>query len=481
MKAIAPGIEFASILSTGDTINGYTMAGIPDGMGAYDNADGTFTVLMNHEIPADSAGPVGIVRAHGGKGAFVSEWVIDKRTLKVISGVDLMRNVYRLDAGNRAWTTVPATGILGKTSSFARFCSADMADRSAFFNAATGKGSPHRIYLNGEEDAPTYQRALAHVATGPDKGNSYVLPWSAEANGAWENLLANPYSGDNTVVIGNSDGGSNGVYVYVGKKRRTGNDIEKAGLVGGVLYRIAVAGNLPETRAADAGLGLTRNARGNHAGKFALVAGADAENKASTRFLRPEDGAWDKQNRNRFFFVTTDRMDAAKDGDLNADIEAGQVGRSRLWALVFIDSAKPELGGDIEMLLDGTNARGDYQMLDNMTVNEDGTLLLQEDAGNNRHNGKIWMFNPADGAMVKLAGFDKTLFGDIGTNGAITRDEESSGVIDITRILGRKDGKAYSLLVAQSHASSGDPKTVQGGQLLLMVRHLSHFFLSSKR
>jgi len=224
MKAIAPGIEFASILSTGDTINGYTMAGIPDGMGAYDNADGTFTVLMNHEIPADSAGPVGIVRAHGGKGAFVSEWVIDKRTLKVISGVDLMRNVYRLDAGNRAWTTVPATGILGKTSSFARFCSADMADRSAFFNAATGKGSPHRIYLNGEEDAPTYQRALAHVATGPDKGNSYVLPWSAEANGAWENLLANPYSGDNTVVIGNSDGGSNGVYVYVGKKRRTGGE-----------------------------------------------------------------------------------------------------------------------------------------------------------------------------------------------------------------------------------------------------------------
>ena len=53
MNAIAPGIEFISVLTSGDTIGGYTMAGIPDGLGAYDNADGTFTVLMNHEIFAD--------------------------------------------------------------------------------------------------------------------------------------------------------------------------------------------------------------------------------------------------------------------------------------------------------------------------------------------------------------------------------------------------------------------------------------------
>jgi hypothetical protein len=469
MNAIAPGVEFISILTSGDTIGGYTMAGIPDGMGAYDNADGTFTVLMNHEIYVDPiTGPLGIARAHGGKGAFVSAWVIDKRTLKVISGSDLMKNVYRQDASG-AWAAVPSSGAWGQTRSFSRFCSADLADRSAFYNSATRKGTPHRIYLNGEEGAPAYQRGLAHVATGPDKGDSYVLPWTVDANGAWENLPANPYSGDKTVVIGNSDGGSNGIYVYVGQKLDKGNDIEKAGLIGGALYRIAVNGNQPETRAADAGLGLTLNARGNYAGRFTLVAGADATNAASTRFLRPEDGAWDRKNRNRYFFVTTDRMDAAKDGDLNTDIDAGQIGRSRLWALDFADSAKPELGGVIEMLLDGTDAKSDYQMLDNMAVNADGTLILQEDVGNNRHNGKIWMFNPADGSMVKLAGFDATLFGDIGANASITKDEESSGVIDITGILGRKDGKAYSLLSAQSHASSGDPETVQGGQLLMMV------------
>src|SRR5262245_27542398 len=52
----------------------YRMVGIPDGMGAFDNGDGTFTLLMNHEL----ASTAGVIRDHGGQGAFVSKWVIDK-------------------------------------------------------------------------------------------------------------------------------------------------------------------------------------------------------------------------------------------------------------------------------------------------------------------------------------------------------------------------------------------------------------------
>jgi hypothetical protein len=466
IQAITLGVEFTSILTTGNVVGGYKMGGLPDGLGAYDNGDGTFTVLMNHELN----NTVGIPRTHGGKGAYISEWIIDKETLEVKSGADLMKNVYQLSAAN-TWAPVPATGDLGKTSTFSRFCSADLAERSAFFNKETRKGTKHRIFLNGEESAPVFQRGLAHVATGHDKGSTYVLPWATnDANGAWENLLANPHSGDKTVVIGNADGGTNGVYVYVGTKTNVGNDIEKAGLVGGMLYRVAVKGNLPETPAVDAGLGLAINKRGNYEGSFSLVAGADTANAASTKFQRPEDGAWDKKNHNRYFFVTTDQMDAAKDGNVNTDITAGQVGRSRLWVLNFKDSSKPELGGTIEMLLDGTSAKGDYQMFDNITVNDDGTLILQEDVGNNQHNGKIWKFNPKTGSMVKLAGFDKTLFGDIGVVGSHTKDEESSGVIDVTELLDRDDDLVYNLLVAQNHSASGDVETVERGQLLLMSR-----------
>ena len=466
LQAITPDVAFTSILTTGDSVSGYKMGGIPDGLGAYDNEDGTFTVLMNHELFANSGqAPLGIVRAHGGTGAYVSEWVIEKNSLAVLSGADLMKTVYQ-KATDGSWVVVPTTGALGQTRSFARFCSADLADRTAFFHR--GRGTKQRIFLNGEESSPTYQRGVAHVATGPDKGSSYILPWAANANAAWENLLANPYSGEKTVVIGNADGGTNGIYVYVGTKSKAGNDVEKAGLVGGSVYRIAVSGNKPETRDADAGLGLTKNLRGNYEGAFTAVVGADTTNAASTKFLRPEDGAWDKKNHNRYFFVTTDQMDATKDGNVNTDIKAGQVGRSRLWALNFNDSSNPELGGSIEMLLDGTGANGDYQMFDNITVHQDGTLIMLEDVGNNQHNGKMWKFDPATASLVKLAGFDPALFGDIGVTGTLTKDEETSGVIDVTEILDREDDRVYNLFVAQNHASSNDPETVEGGQLLLM-------------
>jgi hypothetical protein len=457
VQPMIPGVNFTSILTTGDIIGGYKMGGVPDGLGAFDNGDGTITVLMNHEIPTAL---LGIARAHGSKGAYVSSWVIDKTTLQVLSGADLMKNV--LQQVNGAWLPV--------TVAFARFCSADLADASAFFH--DGKGTHNRIFLNGEESGAPNMRGVAHVATGPDKGNSYLLPWASAtaANAAWENLLANPHSGDRTVVMGNADGGTNGLYVYVGTKSRTGNDIERAGLVNGTVYRVAVNGtNAAETRAADAGLGLVANpTSGRLEAGFILVPGADITNAASTKFLRPEDGAWDKKNKNRFYFVTTDQPDAAKDGNANSDITAGQIGRSRVWALNFTDSAQPELGGKIELLLDGTLNNGEYQMLDNITVNDDGTLIMQEDVGNNKHNGKMWKFNPATGDLVKISRFDQALFGDIGIAQTLTKDEETSGVIDVTRLLGRNDGRVYNLFVVQNHAPSGDAETVEGGQLVLM-------------
>jgi hypothetical protein len=233
-----------SLITTGDqALNGYTMVGIPDGLGAFDNGNGTFTVLMNHEISNSNPALAGAVRAHGANGAFVSEWVIDKTSLQVLSGHDLMHDVWLFDTATQ--TYVDHNAALNNGVSFSRFCSADLADANAFYNPATGLGfnpADGRLFLDGEENNAE-GRAMAHIVGGAQDGNSYELAWLG--NMAYENQLANAFTGDKTVVAmlndtaaaANSGGGSiftgndrGEVYFYVGNKQATGLAIEKAGL-----------------------------------------------------------------------------------------------------------------------------------------------------------------------------------------------------------------------------------------------------------
>ena len=96
----APGWSVTSVLTVGDSAdNGFRMVGIPDGLGAFDNGDDTFTVLMNHEL-----GPAaGVARSHGNTGAFVSELVLRKTDLRVLAGRDLARDVRVWDAATSAY------------------------------------------------------------------------------------------------------------------------------------------------------------------------------------------------------------------------------------------------------------------------------------------------------------------------------------------------------------------------------------------
>jgi hypothetical protein len=142
------------------------------------------------------------------------------------------------------------------------------------------------------------------------------------------------------------------------------------------------------------------------------------------------------------------------------------------WVKSFADITNPTLGGTIDMLLDGTEGQ---VMMDNITTNPDGTLTLQEDSGNSVHNGKMWKYDPLTDVLTMIAKSDVARFGDVNagviTTGSLTKDEETSGVINVTGLLGRNDGKDYQLLVMQNHAlATGANATtlVEGGQLMLM-------------
>jgi hypothetical protein len=425
-----------------------------------DNGDGTFTVLMNQEI----GGNLGVARAHGATGAFVSEWVFDKTTLEVKSGHDLIQNVFTYDAATSSY--VEHNAALGNGVAFSRFCSADLADQSAFYNSETGLGyNGGRLFLNGEESG-VEGRAFAHIATGTQAGNSYEL--AGMGNLAFENLVANAHTGNKTVVAAMDDGQNGQVYFYAGDKKATGSAIDMAGLTGGSLFGIHVTeldgatlnNNEPNTASplgADEKSTFTMVNLGDVSGQTGAQIDAASEAAGVTTFLRPEDGAWDTLNPNRFYFVTTDAIDKP----------------SRLWAVDFNDASNPAAGGTIKLLLNGTEGQW---MLDNITVNAQGKLILQEDVGNNAHLGAIWQYDPATDALTQLAQHDPARF-DPNLNGPgvpgpgfITQDEESSGVIDISHILGSAGENVYLVDTQAHNPISGE--LVEGGQLQLIHQYL---------
>ncbi|MDP1658139.1 MAG: hypothetical protein Q8L73_02160 [Methylotenera sp.] len=390
IQSVAKSWEVRPIITVGEAAaNGYRMAGIPDGMGAFDNQDGSFTLLVNHEIAADK----GDVRAHGAKGAFVSKWRVDVETLKVIDGSDLIQKVQLWDAKTKQYAQAG-------NFAFSRLCSADLARAGMFYDAASGAGYKEPLFLNGEEDKTT-GRAFAHTLT----GDSFELADLGKIQ--WENAVVNPMASAKTLVIGMDDNHDKGLLlVYVGQKRKVGNPAELAGLVGGKLYALKV----DESRFSLVSLGDDVALKNINAFRAHAL-----ERKAST-FARPEDGAWDTQNNHLFYFATTDKID----------------GNAQLFTLLFDDIQKPEQGGKIAVALNGTDIGA--QMFDNLTVDEDGNVLIQEDPGSHERLAAIWRYDPKLNKTQKLFESNPELFKP-GVAKFLTINEEHSGIIEVTALL----------------------------------------------
>ncbi len=441
-----PGVNTTSILTVGDAApNGYRMVGIPDGLGAYDNGGGTFTLLMNHEL----GGHLGAVRAHGATGAFVSKWTIEKGSLRVRSGEDLIKRVYVRTKDTDAWTQA--------VTAISRLCSGDLPDVSAFYDAATRTGTTNRIFMSGEESGAE-GRAFAHVATGPDAGSSYELPHMGKMS--FENVVAQPDNGKKTVVVNLDDSGGGQVYIYVGEKQSTGNDVEKAGLANGKLYGLKIDGvptELDSTTIPAKGVGF----------KLIEIPGAASMNGATlervstelgvSKLARPEDGSFDPTNEQGFYFATT--------GSFR--------GISRLWHLQFEDAADVTKGGIATVPVaspayDTTKKDADQagpRMIDNITVNDRGQVLLQEDPGGNPYLSGIFQYDAKSGNVQRIARHDADRFAP-GAPNFLTIDEESSGIIPVPFL-----GKGKYLFDVQAHyrPAQNAAELVEGGQLGLIT------------
>jgi hypothetical protein len=461
-----PGVEITAILTARETAdNGYQMVGIPDGLGALENGQ-TFSLFMNHEINTTVAlsGPGG-VRAHGRNGAFVSKWTIDRKTLRVLKGEDLTPSAHAVFLWNPS-----AKRYDQETTTWNALCSADLPDEKALRYGSLG--TSQRIFCDGEEI--NFGRAWARIVTGPNAGQAWELPRLGKM--AFENVVACPHGKAKTIVAlfddGNVDPAApaasnpSEVFIYIGEKQESGNEIEMAGFTNGKLYGIRIYRDktlvtqesnefgLGDAETSFRGQGVFELVELGRGGDVSGLSGLELEEEAITkgilRMQRPEDGAWDPRGNGNdaLYFVTTASVSPLKN--------------SRLWRLQFEDLDHPEKGGKMECLLTNTPGR----MLDNVTIDRLGRILIQEDTGNSPHVSKIWLYNIDTAGLTEIAHHDPELF-EPGVNPGkfITQDEESSGIIDAQHVL----GEGWFLFVVQNHKHDEEfPDIVQGGQLLAM-------------
>jgi hypothetical protein len=479
------------LASSGDIISGKFLPGVPDGMGILKNADGTLSILANHELSiSDKTVQLG-KKATGTWGSSISKLTYNPSTGKITALDSMIKSVQYYDYNNKVYTAdytksiptgYPALDSFGSenfSNGLNRFCSANLVQAGGLLHKEGKKtfGYNGALYFTSEEGSD-YSRTFAFDTN----GNGFQLP--KMGLGGYENALANPASGKSTVVMLNEDGDEtkSQLYMYLGTKQEKGaNFAEKAGLTNGQLYAISVKNARTDLKfRANYKIGEKAAVGFNPLNTDPEFADVQAQAQgAGTTFSRVEDGEWDPKNPNVYYFLTTQ---STKDPIASAPNPATPtVSRDggALWRMTFADVKNPMKGATIEMLLNG----GESLYLskpDNLAIDESGHILIQEDPGSNAHLARILAYRISDGKLGVVAQFDKTYFAADATT-LITIDEESSGVVNANAFL-RKSGDtaSYFFFNAQVHATTSksrlevapvtemDQAAIEGGQFYLL-------------
>jgi predicted extracellular nuclease/Ca2+-binding RTX toxin-like protein len=499
MLAGRSGYTGTALFTIGDSINGFTPTGVPDGIGAYEVEDGVLRILFNSEV-ADELGYTYQVNGDVDmKGARVSYLDVDMATLQVLDGGLAYDTVIgyqgteitnarelgvplRFEAGNLVFQDRSSGGTLG----FDRFCSAVLVEAEEF---GEGRGFADRIFFGPQEtDNGVY------IPIDVDNGVAYVAP--ALGYSDWENLAAIDTGDENTVglLLGDDDAPAP-MYLYIGEKNAVGDDsfLDRNGLAEGKLYAwVSDTGELDERDFNGNGESLT--------GSFVELdyydptkAGTDgwdvfgyaledtlldlANAAGAMTFARVEDVSTNPEDSTEAVFATTGRDSV--------------FGGADTWGTVFImDVDFSDLSASLEILYDG-DRDPEYQLRsgDNLDWADDGLIYVQEDRSADWDS--VADINPNEASIIRLdpdapssdpdvAGGDPTRVGEIDRSAVVpagTTDSaagslgnwESSGILDISQFFDRPGGSVFVADV-QAHGIrdgviGGNANLVQGGQI----------------
>jgi hypothetical protein len=263
----------------------------------------------------------------------------------------------------------------------------------------------------------------------------------------------------------------NQLYMYVGRKNRSAGAsvLSRNGLDTGKLYTFVcdIPGQTGENT-------FTSGSITGHwvelpdqtsVSETALEAQSDAV--GAFTFVRIEDGAWSKKDKNKFFFVTTGSGAANVLGrayEVNFDPE-NILGTTTITMLYNADSIATA-GDDIGFAPDNMDASSEFLM-----IQEDGTSQSRPQYAARAREGSIWRHDIKNGYAAKRV-VELNPPGTVIAAGQTAPPAvgpgvwETSGIIDASKYFGRDSW----LFVVQAHGPSiaPVPNSAEDGQLLLM-------------
>jgi len=531
LKDVAGGPEltFTSLLTNGEFTTGfdassvYTPVGIFDGMGAFANGNGTYTLLVNHELGA--TGGYGY-RLDGVAGTFtgarISSFLVDidfdndpsnGYQSRILQGGLAYDRIF-LDGSDVAISAVAELGAAG----FKRFCSANLIEAGSF----GGRGFVDRVYLVGEEEFTGVGGAFFAL----DVASRALHEVEGFGRGTWESATLIDTGNPNTVAVLLFDDAEAPLYLWVGTKSTApgASFLERNGLATsqGSLYTF-----VPEL--ADTGLAglnsedlLGVDLNTPVAGRWVdlkalnpsyteLSAGALRQLAAANGAIllsRIEDGDVNPANGQQAVFVATGTR-GFNNGDLYGNVYTIDFTKAfNPSGLLAAGNTTPlRVIYDADRLADPTSG---LRNPDNLAWGTDGFVYLQEDRANGGGTNvalgnfglaeaSIWKldptrFDPVTGQAVseRWAQIDRTViptsadpriaygqsqpaFTNADSNGI--GNWESSGIIDVSAIYGGAPG-SFFLANIQAHSISGgnlwgSNYLVEGGQILLIEQQLA--------
>ncbi|WP_094556159.1 choice-of-anchor I family protein [Synechococcus sp. 1G10] len=489
----------------------YVPPGILDGLGAYDNGDGTYTVLANHELGSTAGYGYALKDFAAGeelRGARISRFIVDKDIddnasngfqSKVLAAGLAYERIF--DAKGQLVTGADQLG-----GGLSRFCSSTYLEARSF---GQGRGFRDDIYLTGEETSEGLMYAL-DVKT----AELHAVP--ALGRAGWENATLIDTGKSKTVALLLADDNTAGLLLWVGTKGGNGF-LAQNGMA-------AESGSLYTWKPAAGGIGSAGGAPGipdsadlavtaigsSQAGSWVKVGSGSevaswSEDQLKAKVVdvgglqlsRIEDIHTNPLNGRQAVVATTGNGDfGAADlyGNLLTLDFSGAFDRKGLLATANTTSLRVIYDGDE---LTGGAPQAGVRNPDNLVWSADGFIYVQEDrsvpggAGVGQfgsNEAAIWKLNPLDPitnpsqgvAAQRWAEIDPSTapaaFGQTNlspsTISANVGNWESSGIIDVSSLYGTAAG-TFFLADVQAHSLrdgnlGGASYLTEGGQLTLI-------------